>query len=438
MAVNLTSAFHTATEAAASMREQGYGRIVFFSSVAGRSGHKLHGPYAATKGAINQLMRVIAHEYAEHGVTANAVAPGLHGHRADPAVTSRRTRTSAQALVELIPAGRFGTLRRGGRPGAVPELAARELHHRAGSVHRRRSHDRLRSEWHAAQIRGPGASWSPERAPASAPRSPMRAAQEGARPVLVHYRSSADGAERTAERVRAHGAEAALVQGDITSWADIKRMAELAFGEHGGVDVLVNNVGDMASGQASWTEVTEEAIDHVLAVDIKGTMLMVHEFGQRMVQRGGGAIVNVGSTVIVRGSPRAPQYAAGKYGLLGVTKSYAKALAPDRPRQHLRARVHGDRGAAGPSGVAGRPARGRAVAGPRPARSRPGGHDRRGAVPGQRRCPPHHRLLHDRRRRLQHAREHEQMSPQENGQNTEDVYERVRGAILDGELAPGR
>jgi len=156
----------------------------------------------------------------------------------------------------------------------------------------------------------------------------LRAAREGAGKVLVHYRSSAGGAERTAERVREAGAEALLVQGDITSWADIQRMAAWAFEEGRGVDVLINNVGEMASGQASWTEVTEEAIDHVLAVDIKGTMLMVHEFGQRMVQRGGGAIVNVGSTVIVRGSPRAPQYAAGKYGLLGVTKSYAKALAP--------------------------------------------------------------------------------------------------------------
>lgn len=57
-------------------------------------------------------------------------------------------------------------------------------------------------------------------------------------------------------------------------------------------------------------------------------MLMVHESGQRMMEGGGGAIVNVGSTVIVRGSPRAPQYAAGKYGLLGITESYAKALAP--------------------------------------------------------------------------------------------------------------
>jgi 3-oxoacyl-[acyl-carrier protein] reductase len=156
----------------------------------------------------------------------------------------------------------------------------------------------------------------------------LRAAQEGAAKVIVHYRSSSAGAERTAERVREAGAEALVVQGDITSWADIQRMAAWAFEDGGGVDVLMNNVGDMASGQASWTEVTEEAIDHVLAVDIKGTMLMVHEFGQRMVGRGGGAIVNVGSTVIVRGSPRAPQYAAGKYGLLGVTKSYAKALAP--------------------------------------------------------------------------------------------------------------
>jgi len=156
----------------------------------------------------------------------------------------------------------------------------------------------------------------------------LRAASEGAARVLVHYRNSSEGAERTADRVRDAGAEALIVQGDITSWTDIQRMAAWAFDEGRGVDVLVNNVGDMASGQASWKEVTEEAIDHVLAVDIKGTMLMVHEFGQRMVEQGGGSIVNVGSTVIVRGSPRAPQYAAGKYGLIGITKSYAKALAP--------------------------------------------------------------------------------------------------------------
>jgi 3-oxoacyl-[acyl-carrier protein] reductase len=153
----------------------------------------------------------------------------------------------------------------------------------------------------------------------------VRAAQDGASRVIVHYRSSASGAEETAAGVRDAGAEAQLVQGDISIWDDIRRMAE----EAGDLDVLVNNVGDMASSQTSWRELDEATIDHVLDVDIKGTMLMVHEFGVRMLDRGvRGAIVNIGSTVIVRGSPRAPIYAAGKYGLLGITKSYAKALAP--------------------------------------------------------------------------------------------------------------
>jgi NAD(P)-dependent dehydrogenase (short-subunit alcohol dehydrogenase family) len=109
VSVNLTSAFHLGAQAATAMRERGRGRIVFFSSVAGRSGHKLHGPYAATKGAINQLMRVIAHEYAVHGVTANAVAPGYM----DTELTRRylsENPDKRQALIELIPAGRFGTL----------------------------------------------------------------------------------------------------------------------------------------------------------------------------------------------------------------------------------------------------------------------------------------------------------------------------------------
>jgi len=156
----------------------------------------------------------------------------------------------------------------------------------------------------------------------------VRAAQEGARAVGIHYRSSAAGAERTAERVRAEGAEAVLLQADIVEWAQVAALAEAAFEQLGGVDVLVNNVGDVAREQMSWRDITEESIDHVLAVDIKGTMACIHEFGKRMLEQGHGSIVNIGSTVIVRGSARAPQYAAAKYGLLGATKSYAHAFAP--------------------------------------------------------------------------------------------------------------
>jgi 3-oxoacyl-[acyl-carrier protein] reductase len=156
----------------------------------------------------------------------------------------------------------------------------------------------------------------------------VRAAQEGARAVAVHYRSSVAGAERTAERVRAEGAEAVLLQADIVDWAQVAAMAAAAFDQLGGVDVLVNNVGDVAREQMSWRDITEDSVDHVLAVDIKGTMACIHEFGQRMLDQGHGSIVNIGSTVIVRGSARAPQYAAAKYGLLGINKSYAHAFAP--------------------------------------------------------------------------------------------------------------
>ena len=104
--VNLTSAFHTARAALPGMRDRGHGRVVFFSSVAGRSGHKHHGPYAATKGAINQLTRVMAHEYSAHGVTVNAVAPGYM----DTELTRQYLADHPgrrEELIELIPAGRF-------------------------------------------------------------------------------------------------------------------------------------------------------------------------------------------------------------------------------------------------------------------------------------------------------------------------------------------
>ena len=106
VSVNLSSAFYTAQAVLPGMRAQGHGRIVFFSSVAGRSGHKHHGPYAATKGALNQLTRVMAHEAAADGVTVNAVAPGYM----DTELTRQYLADHPgrrEELIALIPAGRF-------------------------------------------------------------------------------------------------------------------------------------------------------------------------------------------------------------------------------------------------------------------------------------------------------------------------------------------
>ena len=83
----------------------------------------------------------------------------------------------------------------------------------------------------------------------------------------------------------------------------MRSLAQQAFDHFGTVDVLVNNVGDVASEQMSWRDLTQEALDRVIDVDVKGTLLCTHEFGARMLEQGHGAIVNIGSTVVVRGAP---------------------------------------------------------------------------------------------------------------------------------------
>src|SRR5262249_35220862 len=93
----------------------------------------------------------------------------------------------------------------------------------------------------------------------------FRAAIPGAWPAAgaarpAPSRSSAAGAERTVARIRELGRRAERIRGDISAWEDVQRMAEQAFSTFGRVDVLVNNVGDMAVKQMSWRELTPEAV----------------------------------------------------------------------------------------------------------------------------------------------------------------------------------
>lgn len=103
---NLSTGFRLGRAAGRTMCRQKSGRIIFISSVSGLLAHKNHGPYAASKGGLNQLMRVMAAEWAATGVTVNAVAPGYietpltADHLNQPGVR--------EDLVRLVPAGRLG------------------------------------------------------------------------------------------------------------------------------------------------------------------------------------------------------------------------------------------------------------------------------------------------------------------------------------------
>ena len=107
MDVNLKGLFFMSQAAARPMIERGYGRIVNLSSQAGLVGIRRHAVYSASKGGVNLLTKVLALEWAPHGVTVNAVAP-----------TFIRTPGTAERLDEAdfaadvlarIPVGRFGT-----------------------------------------------------------------------------------------------------------------------------------------------------------------------------------------------------------------------------------------------------------------------------------------------------------------------------------------
>ena len=106
--VNLTSAFTLGRAAGRRMVEQGSGRIVFFSSVSGLLAHPHHGPYAASKGGMNSLAKVMAVEWADRGVTVNAVAPGYTESALTEAYLQRPG--VREGLVAKVPAGRLGTL----------------------------------------------------------------------------------------------------------------------------------------------------------------------------------------------------------------------------------------------------------------------------------------------------------------------------------------
>jgi NAD(P)-dependent dehydrogenase (short-subunit alcohol dehydrogenase family) len=98
--VNLTGAFLCAKRALPAMRARRFGRIVAIGSSAGKTGGKKHAAaYGASKAGIMVLAKSIASEYAEHGITANALAPAL---------IDTEMAAGIRDLVSLIPVGRLG------------------------------------------------------------------------------------------------------------------------------------------------------------------------------------------------------------------------------------------------------------------------------------------------------------------------------------------
>ena len=104
--LNLSTAYWLGRAVGRLMVGRRYGRMVFVSSVSGLLAHPNHAPYAAAKGGMNQMLRVMAREWARYGVTVNGVAPGYI--ETDLTKDYLEKDNNRESLESLVPAERLG------------------------------------------------------------------------------------------------------------------------------------------------------------------------------------------------------------------------------------------------------------------------------------------------------------------------------------------
>lgn len=143
--------------------------------------------------------------------------------------------------------------------------------------------------------------------------------------IVVHD-IKADLAEATAESVRKLGRKAHVAVCDIADVEAVRKMVRDGQGALGRIDILVNNAG---YGQRAETHaISEQDFDRMLAVHVKGSFFAAQAVVPAMKQRRYGKIINISSIWGMTGAPVAPHYCAAKAALLGLTKAWAKELAP--------------------------------------------------------------------------------------------------------------
>lgn len=152
-------------------------------------------------------------------------------------------------------------------------------------------------------------------------------AGEGAHVAVNDLPSESDGGSRVVSRMLELGVDACLVPGDLESVEECYRVVIETTRNLGGLDILVNNAGG-PFGQVSFEEMTEGQYDTVLAVNLKASFFMSQAAAPHLRRSARGRIVNLASEVFFVGHELMAAYAASKGGIIGLTRSLARALAP--------------------------------------------------------------------------------------------------------------
>lgn len=153
-------------------------------------------------------------------------------------------------------------------------------------------------------------------------------AKAGAR-VVVNYSRSREDAEETVKGIQAGGGVAAAIAADVSKQSEAEALMAAAVAEFGRLDFLINNAGwSQRVLHPKLDQLTDEIWDRVFRTNLRGAFYCVRAAVPYLKQQSGPAIVNVASVAALMGQGSSIAYAASKGGMVTMTKSLARALAP--------------------------------------------------------------------------------------------------------------
>lgn len=150
-------------------------------------------------------------------------------------------------------------------------------------------------------------------------------AEAGADIIVASRRMEA--CEAVAQEVEKLGRKAMAYACHVGRWEECDALADAAYGRFGKVDVLINNAGKSPLYERP-VDIDERLYDSVLDLNLKGPFRLTAVIGQRMVDAGGGAIINISSLASIRPRKNVITYAAAKAGLNAMTEAFADAYGP--------------------------------------------------------------------------------------------------------------
>ncbi len=136
-----------------------------------------------------------------------------------------------------------------------------------------------------------------------------------------------DSCEAAALEIEALGRRAFAHACHVGHWDEVDALIDAVYGYFGTVDVLINNAG-MSPLYGRAADISEALYDKVLDVNLKGPFRLCAEIGQRMVDGGGGSIINISSIGAIQPRKHIITYAAAKAGLNAMTEAFANAYGP--------------------------------------------------------------------------------------------------------------